>query len=455
MNTRFPFTALACAATIALTLAGCDSSTLAGPDASGPTDAFAADVDLSQFDSELGDDMSVDLIGGKNTKVGTVTIEPTTGGYTVTYATLPGYCISEWHLDVGRVSGDGSSARDFTGIPLTKKGSPKNGKFMYGDSGGCLTNIPVFVSEGAVEGGSGSIVFAAHAVVQDDPSFTGEDCNFIYGIASDGNVYRINLGDVSTAGDESETLVFSTGLDQSAVAETWPNSLAFDAVNDRLYYSNATNFNAPDQGDAAPLYFYDFATGSQTNAGDLTRRSASGTFEGGFWYVPQNLDDNIRRATVDGSGQVVADAIVCEDFTGAAGRTPMFFGDIAFNPADGLIYGSARFQPRGSGIATFFTVDPTTCAYNAISTGRELSQLALDCDGNLIGFDTSRMEYLLIDTADGSQTVIGTSEYAINDLAPGNCDCGEPVGDFDETAWGAGPSFPGKNWAMYIPLGDR
>lgn len=453
MHSRYSIAALAATLFIGLALSGCDSASPTGAPAVGPIEASAAEVDLSQFDSELGADNSVDLIGGKNTKVGTVTIVEAAGGYSVTYNTLPGYCITEWHLDVGRVSGDGSSKSDFVGIPLAGKGNPKNGKFMYGGDGDCLTTIPVFVSAGAVEAGSGDIIFAAHAVVVDDPNASDEDCNFIYGIASDGNIYKISLGDVSAAGDESESLLFATGLESDAVAATWPNSLAFDAVSNRLYYSNAENFNRPVEGsdDSAPLYFFDFSTGRQTHAGDLTRRSASGTFEGGFWYVPQNLDDNLRLAAVDGAGQVVSDDIACEDFTGDLGNTPMFFGDIVFNPADGLIYGSARFQPRGDGASTFFTVDPTSCAYTVRGTGLELSQLTLDCQGNLIGFNTDRKEYLLIDPVTGSQTVIGTSEYAINDLAPGRCDC-ESVGEFDETAWGAGPSFPGNNWSMYIPF---
>ena len=457
MNYRMYIAALAGVAFLGLS--ACNSGDLTGVSSDTP-EGLAATVDIDNFDSVLGANDSVDLIGGKNTKVGTVSIVEVDGGYDVTYNTLAGYCITEWHLDVGRYNAEEG---EFTGIPLNRAGNPRNGRFEYSGEGGCETTVSQFVPDSAVEGdeSDGGVVFAAHAVVTDDPTFDGEDCGYIYGIASDGNIYKINLGDFS------ETLVYETGLETDAVAETWPNSLAYDVANNRLYYSNATAFGAP-TGDGvpdetAPLYYYDLLAGTETFSGYLSRHSASGTFAGGeLWYVPQNLDDNLRRITFngdgtianpDGDGPLYGDELICPDFTGDTDQTRMRFGDVVFNPIDGLVYGSARIgdDARGPGTATFFSVNPTTCEYDEIGTGLELSQLTFACDGRLIGFDTSAKEYLLIDPTDGSQEVIGTSSLAINDLAPGRCDC-EPVGEFDETAWGAGPSFPGNNWAMYIPF---
>ena len=454
MNSRFTSVALIGAALIALVLAGCDSAELTGVTADGrgndgPKGEGNISID-SRFDADASDGV-VDLVGGKNTKVGTVSWEEAGGGVLVTYSTLPGYCITEWHLGAGTVDGEG----DLTGIAVNGGGNPQVGQFDFkGENVGCLTTVEQFVPDANFEG-EGDRVLAAHAVVQDNP----EGCNFFYGIASDGNIYQISLGDLMTPGDETETLFFATGLEFDAVAETWPNSLAYDGVTDRLYYSNATAFGPPTgegvPDPTSPLFFYDFATDTgNTHAGNLSRRSASGTFtDGDFWYVPQNLDDNLRRVSFNGDGTVDTDALACGDFTGAGGLTPLFFGDIAYDADDGLIYGSVRFQAAGTDdpISTFFSLDPTSCAYTPINPETVLSQLTIDCDGNLIGFNTRAGIYYYVDRATGAQTVIGTSDLAINDLAPGQCEC---PGDFNETAWGVGDRFRdrGGSWAMYIVI---
>ena len=446
MSYMSPMLVLASALLIGLALSGCDASDLGGPNA--PDDTFGnARTDVaSNFDADA-DDGSVDLVAGQNTKVGTVSWQDVEGGVEVTYTMLAGYCISEWHLDGGTVAGS-----TLTGIPVNGGGNPQIGRFEFMDSdAGCLTTVEQFVPNSSFEGG-GDRVLAAHAVVTNN----ADGCDYFYGIAADGNIYQVSLGDLEAPGDETETLFYSTGLNSDAVAETWPNSLAYNATTDRLYYSNALAFGSPTgegiPDPTAPLYFFDFGSSEgNVHAGDLSRRSASGTFAGGdLWYVPQNLDDNLRRVTFDGDGMIASDALVCEDFTGATGvRTRMFFGDVVFNPTDGLVYGSARIGDD-NGPATFFSVDPATCAYTEVGTDLFLTQLTFDCSGNLIGFDTSQQTYLLIDPSDGSQTVIGTSEYAINDLAPGQCECS---GDFNETAWGVGTRFGNRgSWAMYIVI---
>ena len=445
MNSKLSPLALTGALVIGLALSGCDASDLGGSAPDGTFSDARTDV-ASNFDADASDG-TVDLVAGQNTKVGTVSWEDADGGVNVTYSTLAGYCISEWHLDAGTVNNKGR----LTGVPVNGGGNPKIGNFEFSGDSACLTTVEQFVPDASFEG-NGSRVLAAHAVVINN----AEGCDYFYGIASNGDIYQISLGDLETAGDETETLFYSTGLNASAVAKTWPNSLAYDGVTDRLYYSNATAFGGPTgegvPDPTAPLYFFDFASSTgNVHAGDLSRRAASATFAGGdLWYVPQNLDDNLRRVTFNADGTIATDALVCGDFTGDTGRTPMFFGDVVFNPADGLVYGSARIDDD-NGPATFFSVDPSSCDYTEVGTGLFLSQLTFDCSGNLIGFDTSQKTYLLIDPTDGSQTVIGTSEYAINDLAPGQCVC---TGDFNETAWGVGAQFRerGGSWAMYIVI---
>lgn len=452
MSTRLLLAAFAGAALV--NLAGCDSGDLTGLDASEGTDALAATVNLGNFDADASDG-TVDLIGGKNTKVGTVSwTDAGGGGVEVTYQTLAGYCITEWHLDGGNVNGPGTNKNQFSGIPLNNAGNPKNGNFAYSGGGACLTTVTQVIPAAQFTG-AGDRIIAAHAKVISDPD---GKCDYFYGIASDGNIYQISLGDLMTPGDETETLFYSTGLEVAAVAETWPNSLAYNGLTDRLYYSNAEAFGPPTgegvPDPTSPLFFYNFATATgNTPAGDLSRRSASGTFIGGdLYYVPQNLTDNLRRVTFNADGTINTDALACPDFSDMAGETPMFFGDLAYDPANGLIYGSVRFQAMATGdpISTFFSVNPGTCAYTPINTETFLSQLTIDCDGNLIGFNTNTQEFYVVNRATGAQTVVGDSEYAINDLAPGKCEC---VGEFDETAWGAGPSFPGNNWSMFIRIG--
>lgn len=454
-HSHFARVALLGAAFFGLILTGCDSADLTGITADGRgndknTGGISASDHLDGIDGEASDG-SVDLVAGQNIVVGTVSWvkNDVDGSVEVTYQTNAPYCISEWHLDGGTV---GSPT---FGIPTNNPGSPKIGNFQYGETygdGNCQTTV-VQTLEAADFEGDGARIIAAHAVVVDDEG----NCNYFYGIASDGNIYEIRLGDLMTAGDESETLFHSTGLDGNAVAETWPNSLALNDLTGRLYYSNALAFGDPTgegvPDPTSPLYFYDEgAADGNAHAGDLSRRSASGTFAGGeFWYVPQNLDDNLRRVTFNGDGTIASDMLVCGDFTGDGSTTPMFYGDIAYDPDNGLIYGSVRFQSSGTGapISTFFSLNPASCAYTPINTETFLSQLTIDCAGNLIGFNTSAGIYYLVDRETGAQTPIGNSELAINDLAPGECECE----DFDETAWGAGSLFRERgSWAMYITI---
>ena len=148
------------------------------------------------------------------------------------------------------------------------------------------------------------------------------------------------------------------------------------------------------------------------------------------------------------------------------------FGDLAFNPADGRIYGSvyldAESGTEAGDVTRFFSVDPLaggTCDYHQIieRPGDEKLQLAFGSDGLLYGHSTGNAPsspigtFYTISLADGVRTSLGTLTNAdgvllqFNDLASANVDCGGGVGEFDETAWGWGQRtfsqvFGGRQW---------
>jgi hypothetical protein len=211
-------------------------------------------------------------------------------------------------------------------------------------------------------------------------------------------------------------------------------------VNGRLYFTNTEAQDGPH-----PLYFIDVETGTQTTAGNLVWRNASGVFAGGaYWYVPQNEGDNLYQVTFDAMGNIASQGVACPTF---AGGTAMFYGDLAFR--DGLIYGSARVG-GDAGKAQFFSLNPGTCDYVVRGETDPLLQLAFDCYGNLIGHAThgdAAGDMYVVDPADGGLTPAGLSENRYNDLSDGMC-VFETRG---ETAWGAGTRFVQRgNWATYF-----
>src|SRR5690606_17289789 len=205
----------------------------------------------------------------------------------------------------------------------------------------------------------------------------GAECDYIFGIAKDGDIYKISLDETSVTGSSH---FFDTQIGTPANSN-WPNGLALDALNERLYFTNTGDFGGPH-----PLYFLDLSGApSQVTSGALSWRNASATFFGGnYYYIPQNQGDNLYETTFNADGTVASDGVLCDNFMGGS-STALFFGDIAYR--DGVIYGSASTESDGTP-ATFFTLDPTTCDYTALSSSDHLLQLAFDCDGRLIGHDT-------------------------------------------------------------------
>lgn len=108
------------------------------------------------------------LYAGQTIDVGTVCVEVVDNGDTedllVTYTTANGWELVEAHLWVGISQSD---------MPQTRKGNPKVGNFPYhsGDIAGLTTftfSVPLDQFGGEVELCDGTLLAAAHAVVQND-----------------------------------------------------------------------------------------------------------------------------------------------------------------------------------------------------------------------------------------------------------------------------------------------
>ncbi len=108
-----------------------------------------------------GEAMTVDLLAGQTTKVGTVTVSNDEAGVlSVTYSTLDDWYLTETHLHV---------SASFDQIPQTRKGNPKVGQFElqreYDPPVMEDTYEILLADEGVVADGESVLFIAAHAVV--------------------------------------------------------------------------------------------------------------------------------------------------------------------------------------------------------------------------------------------------------------------------------------------------
>ncbi len=186
------------------------------------------------------------------------------------------------------------------------------------------------------------------------------------------------------------------------------NALGYNPVDDYLY---AINGLSPFQ-----LYRID-ASATVTNLGNVTslvapsgQRFNAGTFgPGGQYYVMSNLatprlyriDISTRVATLIGSPAV--NRIL----------------DIAYNPADGQLYGRQFFNTGSHNTGQLFKINPTNAAATAIggvtTFGRTgaiyftaLGQIIAYVDDATVGDDFSQETLVQIDPSTGALTVLGT-----------------------------------------------
>ncbi len=211
----------------------------------------------------------------------------------------------------------------------------------------------------------------------------------VYGTSlgsGEGDIYKIDLA-AGTA-----TWVFSTGLDPAN--SSWPNSNAFDAVNNHLYYSTSSN--------PAKLYFYDFDSKTQNLAGTLVGIIAGASFYDGKYYYIRNDTDDLYAVSLNADG-TVASVDKKADFT--SGAKLFYFGDIVIT-SEGVLYGSAGV--RGVSSHEFFKIDlNNSYNYTDIADSHPALQLAIGSDGTLYGHYAGDGEFYTVNPTDGIRTSIG------------------------------------------------
>lgn len=369
---------------------------------------------------------STDLLADQDIPVGEVLVWNDGDYLYVKYVTTDGWKLTKTHLHV---------ADSLEGIPQTKNGNPKPGKFEYKDIHDMETEVLYTIPLGWAMGTP--LYIAAHALVVDEGSCRGKA--IVYGTergdgsyGSSGDIYEIDLG-AGTA-----TYLYSTGL--SPNQKNYPNGNALDTVNNRLYYADTFDLMNSD------LYYYDFSTATQVHAttsyGYLGGLVAGASFYNGKYYYVANDNDDLHEVSFDAGGLVVSDNVILPDFTGNTKK--LGFGDIVISPA-GILYGSASL---GGGLSEFFSIDLNTHTYTTIATHGG-QQLAYGSDGTLYGHNAGTGEFFTVDVSTGTLTSIGYVTGSVTgqftDLASGEL-CEPEI----ETAWGDGLDFPGKNWATYF-----
>ncbi|NQT76636.1 MAG: hypothetical protein HQ565_02905 [Bacteroidetes bacterium] len=131
--------------------------------------AGIANNDAYEMFKELG---VVDLIAAQNIIVGDVTVTNNSTHFFVAYhVTDPDYCLIETHMHI---------APDLSGIPQTKKGNPKIGKFNFQEQHECISEFTYTVQIPVNWEVGKELVIAAHAVVQyvSDETAWGEGTSF-------------------------------------------------------------------------------------------------------------------------------------------------------------------------------------------------------------------------------------------------------------------------------------
>jgi len=199
----------------------------------------------------------------------------------------------------------------------------------------------------------------------------------------------------------------SPELDAAPTA-SW-NGNAYDIVNDRYYFSQFNN---------TPKTLWmirNFSTAPElVESGVLSASISNGTFYNGkYYYIGHNTDDLYEVTfNADGTVKEFGEGKLA-DISG--NLRSWYFGDIAIDPRDGVLYGSVS---SGATIA-FFTWDGNDYEEYVATNAPEALQIAFGGSGVLYGYSIKNNVLYTIDTADGSVTYQCTSSIDFSDLASG------------------------------------
>jgi hypothetical protein len=236
--------------------------------------------------------------------------------------------------------------------------------------------------------------------------YTTTCCNewVVYGTSLGGSgigskIYQIDLATLTAAE------LYNTGLNTGD--GNWPNGNAYDAQNNRLYYSVKPN----------KLYFYDFVSSQvdATNGNPTPGDVACGSFYNGkYYYIPQN-SDKLYEVTLNPADGKITTVVNIQTYSGKT----FSFGDVVVSLDGSVLYGSSAV----SGTGKFWSISLSDYTYTEINNMAHM-QLAYGSDGSLYGHDAGNAHFYLIDEVAGTRSDLGVlttgpSGGKFTDLASG------------------------------------
>lgn len=394
-----------------------------------------------------------DLYAGQDILVGNVNVDVDINGdvlvtYTIDDTDNDGdgipedeyWCLQYVHADLQLLPED---------FPQTKKGNPTPGHFAVYEPVDCLSTVTLNLGPQPDE----QYYVAAHAEIDNTAACQLE--GDLFGTqANTGWIWAIDAVNcvASQLIDTGDPAPADTNVNS-------PNGLAYDAMNDVLYFSVSGSVSGSPEQPGSDLWYADLGSMTVGLVGSLFGHSAGGTFfMGDYWYVANNSDD-LYQVDVD----PLIETWYC-DIDGA-GDGLFRFGDSAFIPGTTTLIASTNgpaqnvFTADVSAGCSGFTVlctDPGPGnAFSGVGECADQQQLSFGSNGLLYGHSTSGGEFFVVDTLTGLNDSLACDEFDtpdgimnlyFTDLASG----AQCVADRDETAWGDGIDFLGRNWATYI-----
>ena len=236
----------------------------------------------------------------------------------------------------------------------------------------------------------------------------GDDGPKLYGIESEtGWICEIDVG------THAEPHVFQVEPPVS-VNGSRPNGLAFDDLNNRLYYAT---YKAPND-----LYFCDVDTLTQVYSGPLDHEIAAADFyDGKYYYIaggPSGRTDDLYEVVFNTDG-TINHVNEYANISGDLDHKWWFYGDLAISP-DGTIYADGLCETHGS--VEFFKVDRDGQNFDWIAdldSGTAALQLGFGYDGTLYGHDYYTQGLYSVDIGTGARTLIFTGTRVYTDLSSG------------------------------------
>ena len=218
--------------------------------------------------------------------------------------------------------------------------------------------------------------------------------DLIFGVKGNGELWEIDMS-------EGTEVLLAEVINLSGNS-AWPNGIAFDPVNERLYYA--------DGNDRQTVYFYDFETGNNIWAGEAEGIIAGAEIaQGAYWYV-ENGTNKFKKVTLGDDGLITGETLakMLDDSHN--------FGDLAIAPDGQTLYGHSNTSLGDA----LFTIDlDDNYAYNVIKSPMGLNlQIAFGADGKLYGV-SGEPKWYEINLITGEREFVRDASNSYTDLAHG------------------------------------